>query len=219
MREEVRLDRLVLNGATDPSSVITPSQIYSEIRAFNNRFSPAVFQASFNLLRLHKVSDTWRTGVVVVTLKRVPNLGPKSKAWARHAIDTVEQMSPQTWARTSGEGPAFLIMKPISEQELFKRGDKVGVITYITKAPCMDLNVKYLYTTSTIGYEADSEKTLDRRRLRTDVQEHSRADVRTLFIVFASPTYCCSCHNDISSATSINLFLLGQNPICLCVRT
>lgn len=161
MRQEARLDKLVLNGAKGASSVITPTQIYSEIRAFNNRFSPAVFQASFNLLRLHEVPGAWRTSVVVVTLKRVSGLHPQSKPWMRHAIDTIEAVTPDEWACTSGEGQRFLISKSSSEREFFKRRDKVSVITYITRAPCTGLNINYLHITSTMGYEAESEKTLE----------------------------------------------------------
>ncbi|GJE85349.1 hypothetical protein PsYK624_014280 [Phanerochaete sordida] len=69
-------------------------------------------------------------------------------------------MEAQRWGSITGEGLGFVLSKQASARDLFARGDKVGVIAFAIRAPCMGLDVPWLFANSNIGYEADTEGTL-----------------------------------------------------------
>ncbi|GJE85351.1 zinc finger MYND domain-containing protein [Phanerochaete sordida] len=161
LREEARLDEIVLAGAKNPSAVVLPTQIYADMRAFKIKFMAAIFQMTFNALNLRAKPDAWQANIVVTTLKRVRDPRPPAKSWQRYTIHAIEVMTRQRWATLTGEGMNYHLTQQAYERDLFLRGDKVGVIAYALRTPCMGLSVPWLHVNSTVGYEADSEETLN----------------------------------------------------------
>lgn len=160
LREDARLDEIVLAGAKNPSSVVLPTQIYADLRAFKIKFMAAIFQMTFNALNLRAAPDAWQASIVVMTLKRVRDPRPPAKSWQRYTIDAIEVMPRRRWATLTGEGLSYHLTQQAYERDLFLRGDKVGVIAYALRTACTGLNVPWLHVNSTVGYEADSEETL-----------------------------------------------------------
>ena len=147
-------------GGTD--TVITPSQVISELRAFTQKFNAVLFQAGFNALRLHERehADSWTRCIVFVHLKRLSNLPQDSRPWSRYSVNFITpvptEFAAERFDKDNKNG--FLEMKKHYENEQVQKGF-LGGITIVISGACPPLDTVY-HNMTCIGFGSYSKDAL-----------------------------------------------------------
>ena len=138
---------------------LTMSELLVELRAFTAKFNAALFQAGFNCLELHRLSQTWRQCIVWVNLGRLPDAGAIEKPWARWSVANVLPVPTEFMAgQIGGNKYEFLETKRAQEREQLAKG-YLGVITLIISGSADGLN-RVLHNVTCIGFGTYSQSAL-----------------------------------------------------------
>ena len=114
-----------------------PSEILSELRAFTQKFGPALFQASINALDLVRDPVKWRAHVVLVVLQRFSDFAPGSRPWTRYVVHTVVAAPVRYVVDEMGGAEHEFVQRKREQEVVHQAAGQLGTITVLVCASCV----------------------------------------------------------------------------------
>jgi hypothetical protein len=141
-----------------------PSDLMTELRSFTQKFNPALFQAAFNCLNLHKDynNSRWKDYVVLVDLDRISNPEPDSRPWSRFKVSFAGPLPAEYVSQTMGASTQDFDRVKKTQEEQHRGAGHIGTITIILHAKCTTTNPpRSINNVTFIGFGTHSRAALD----------------------------------------------------------
>lgn len=119
-------------AAGSASTTLLPSQLIEELRAFTSKFSPALFQAGFNAIRIAEVPMGWTQMVFMVVLDRLATASSNSRPWSRFRIDKALGVPVIALPALLGtENAQYLTDQKLAQEKRHNEDGHLGTITVV----------------------------------------------------------------------------------------
>jgi len=115
----------------------TPTEFMEEVRAFTKHFTPALFQAGFNCLRVGAPGPpAWKFLIVWVNLDRIENPSVDSRPWSRFTVNTVLPVPTEVFDEKMNIGNMRLADQKRRQEEEHRIAGHLGTLTFVLSAKC-----------------------------------------------------------------------------------